>query len=81
MIIQDDQIILNKMLNGINGFNKRDNVINIVLLKCSIATCKNLKQKEKKKLSKTEIDLFRLLKEFEKLHNVKGELTISLVND
>ena len=33
------------------------------------------------KLSQTAVDLFHLLKEFEKLHNVKEEVTINLVDD
>ena len=33
------------------------------------------------KLSQTAVDLFHLLKEFEKLYNVKEEVTINLVDD
>ena len=33
------------------------------------------------KFSQTALDLFHLLKEFEKLHNVKEEMTINLVDD
>ena len=39
-IIQDDQKIINKILYGINDFNKRDNVINIIPLKFSKAIMK-----------------------------------------
>ena len=37
-IIQDDQKIINTILYRIIDFNKRDNVINIISLKISIAT-------------------------------------------
>ena len=37
-IIQDDQKITIKILYGINDFNERDKVINIVSFKVSIAT-------------------------------------------
>ena len=79
--LQDDQKIINKMLHGINDFNKRDNVpvINIISLRFSITTYEDLKQKEE--ISKTAIYLFHLLKEFGKLHNVKEEVAINLVDD
>ena len=79
--LQDDQKIINKMLHGINDFNKRDNVpvINIISLRFSITTYEDLKQKEE--ISKTVIYLFHLLKEFGKLHNVKEEVAINLVDD
>ena len=51
--IQDDPKIINKILYGINDFNKRGNVINSILLKFLVATYENLKQKEKNKFSKS----------------------------
>ena len=41
----------------------------------------HVKQKEKNRLNKAAIDLFHLLKEFGKSHNVKEEVTINLVHD
>ena len=81
IIIQDDQKIINRILYGINDFNKRGDVINIISLKFSVPTCENLKQKEESKSSKTAINLFHLLKEFGKLQNVKEEVIINLVDD
>ena len=77
-IIQDDQKIINKILYGINDFNKRDNVINIISLKFSIATYENFKEKEEIREAKLQQIFFIYLKE--KLHNVK-EVTINLVDD
>ena len=77
-IIQDDQKIINKILYGINDFNKKGNVINIILLKFSIATYENFKEKEEKREAKLQQIFFIYLKE--KLHNVK-EVTINLVDD
>ena len=77
-IIQDDQKIINKILYGINDFNKKGNVINIILLKFSIATYENFKEKEEIREAKLQQIFFIYLKE--KLHNVK-EVTINLVDD
>ena len=80
-IIQDDEKIINCILYGLLKFNKKDKTINLTSLKFSIDSYEKLNTPTLSKLSTTATNLFHLINEFGKLHNVKEEVTIYLVDD
>ena len=63
-VLQNDQKVLNKILYGIEKFNKKDNIITLINLKFS--TQKYKKIENKTRLSETTIRLLHLMNENEK---------------
>ena len=77
--MQDDKIILNKILFGIEKFKKKDKKITLITLKFSMKEYEKIRHENR--LSTTTIDLLHLIREFGKLHGIKDEVTIHLVDD
>ena len=61
-ILQDDQKILNKILYGIEKFNKKDNKITLITLRFSMNKYEKIKNMNR--LSETTIDLLYLMNEY-----------------
>ena len=78
-VLQNDQNVLNKLLYGIEKFNKRDNKITLITLKSSIREYEKIKNKNR--LSEIVIDLLHLMNEYRKKHDLKDEVIIHLVDD
>ena len=71
-IIDNDLNIIDKLLYNVNKFNKNDEKINLINLKDSEYKYDRIKIKSVlSKLVDTAKDLFHLLSEFSKYHNVK----------
>ena len=71
-IIDNDLIIIDKLLYNVSKFNKNDEKINLINLKVSEYEYDRIKIKGVlSKLADTAKDLFHLLSEFSKYHNVK----------
>ena len=78
-IIQDDRKILDKILLGIEKFKRKDKKITLITLKFSMKEYEKIRHA--KRLSTTAIDLLHLIREFGKLHGIKDEVPIHLVDD
>ena len=63
-VLQNDQKVLNKILYGIEKFNKKDNIITLINLKFSMQKYKKIENKTR--LSETTIGLLHLMNENEK---------------
>ena len=61
------------------SLRKNDNKITLIMLKFSMAAYKEVKNSHN--LSTTTIDLLHLMYEFGKLHKIKDEVKVHLVND
>ena len=79
-ILKDDQKILNKILHGIEKFNKRDNKITLIITR-KFFMQEHEKIKNMNGLSETAIDLLHLMNEYGKKHKLKDEFTVHLVDD
>ena len=80
-IIDNDLNIIDKLLYNVNKFNKNDVKINLINLKFSEYEYDRMKRKGVlSKLTDTAKDLFHLLSEFSKYHNVK-EMTLYAVDN
>ena len=80
-IIDNDLNIIDKLLNNVNKLNKNDEKINLINLKFSEYEYDRIKRKGVlSKLTNTVKDLFHLLNEFSKYHNVKA-MTLYTVDD
>ena len=77
--MQDDKKILNKILFGIEKLKRKDNKITLITLKFSMKEYEKIKNDSR--LSPTAIDWLHLIREFGKLHGIKDEVTIHLVDD
>ena len=77
--IQDDQKIINKILYGVEKFDKKDNKITLVTLRFSNLEYKKLKNFDK--LSKATVDLLHLINKYGKKHRLRNEVIVYLVND
>ena len=77
--MQDDKKILNKVLFGREKFKRKDKKITLITLKFSMKEYE--KMRHANRLSTTAIDLLLLIREFGKLHGIKDEVTIHLVDD
>ena len=77
--MQDDKKILNKILFCIEKFKRKDNKITLKTLKFSMKEYEKIKNGSR--LSPTAIDWLHLIREFGKLHGIKDEVTIHLVDD
>ena len=78
-ILKDDQKVINKILHGIEKFNKRDNKITLITLKFSMREYEKIKIMHR--LSETAIDLLPLMNKYGKKHELKDEVTVHLVDD
>ena len=80
-IIDNDLNIIDKLLYNVNKLNKNDEKINLINLKFSEYEYDRIKRKGVlSKLTGTAKDVFHLLSEFSKYHNVK-EMTLYAVDD
>ena len=79
--IQEDRKIINKILQGVEKFNKKDNILTLISLKFSINAYQNLSHAEILELSSIAADFFHLISEFEKVKNIKNKVTFYLVDD
>ena len=77
--MQDDKNILNKILFGKEKFKRKDKKITLITLKFSMKEYEKIR--DANRLSTTAIDLIYLIREFGKLHGIKDEVTIHLVDD
>ena len=71
-ILQDDQNVVDKILHGIEQFNKKDNKITLITLGFSMKEYKKIKNMNR--LSETTIDLLHLMNEYGKNHKLKMNL-------
>ena len=78
-ILKDDQKVLNKILYGIEKFNKRDNKITLITLMFSMQEYEKIKKMSR--LSETTIGLLHLMNEYEKKHKLKNEIIVHLVDN
>ena len=72
-IIQDDQKVLNKILYGIEKFNKEDNKFTVITLRFSMKYYEKIKNMNR--FSKSTIDLLHLMNEYKK--NVGSKMKLS----
>ena len=79
-IIDNDLNIIDKLLYNVNKFNKNDEKINLINLKFEYEYDRIKRKGFLSKLTDTAKDLFHLLSEFSKYHNVK-EMTLYAVDD
>ena len=78
-VFQNDQKVLNKILYGIEKFNKKDNKTTLITLKFSMREYENVKNKNR--LSETTIHLLHLMNECRKKHDLKDETIVHLDDD
>ena len=80
-IVDTDLNVIDKLLCNVNKFNKNDEKINLINLKFSEYEYNRIKRKSYlSKLTDTAKDLFHLLSEFSKYHNV-NEMTLYAADD
>ena len=63
-IIQDNKIVIEKILFGTEQLTRTDNKITVVNIKFNLNACKNLSKKELNNLSNEARDLFYLIQSF-----------------
>ena len=63
-IIQDNKIVIEKILFGTEQLTRTDNKITVVNIKFNLNACKNLSKKELNNLSNAARDLFNLIQSF-----------------
>ena len=73
-IIDNDKRVLNKVLFGLNKFEKSDRKITLISVKFSMSEYEKIK--DTKQLKTTTQDLLHLMHEFGKLHNIQNEITV-----
>ena len=78
-VIDNDRNILNKILFGIEKFQKKDNKITLITLKFSMNEYEKIKNGHR--LRPTTQDLLHLMYEFGKLHKIKDIVKVHLVDD
>ena len=78
-IIDNDKRVLNKVLFGLNKFEKSDRKITLISVKFSMSECEKIK--DTKQLKTTTQDLLHLMYEFGKLHNIENEITVFSLDD
>ena len=78
-ILQDDQKVLNKILYGIEKFNKKDNKITLITLRFSMKEYEKIKNMNR--LGQTTIDLLHLMNEYGRNHRLKNEVIAHVVDD
>ena len=78
-IIDNDRKVINKVLFGLNKFQKSDRKITLISLKFSMPEYEKIK--DTKQLKTTTQDLLHLMYEFGKLHNVQDVVTVFSLDD
>ena len=78
-IIDNDRKVLNKVLFGLNKFQKSDHKITLISVKFSMSEYEKIKAT--KQLKTTTQDLLHLMYEFGKLHNIQDEITVFSLDD
>ena len=78
-VIDNDRNVLNKILFGIEKFQKKDNKITLITLKFSMNEYEKIKNEHR--LRPTTQDLFHMMYEFGKLHKIKDIVKVYLVDD
>ena len=78
-IIDNDRKVLNKVLFGLNKFQKSDRKITLISVKFSMSEYEKIK--DTKQLKTTTQDLLHLMYEFGKLHNIQDEITVFSLDD
>ena len=78
-IIDNDRKVLNKVLFGLNKFQKSDRKITLISVKFSMSDYEKIK--DTKQLKTTTQDLLHLMYEFGKLHNIEDEITVFSLDD
>ena len=78
-IIDNDRKVLNKVLFGLNKFQKSDHKITLISFKFSMSEYEKIK--DTKQLKTTTQDLLHLMYEFGKLHNIEDEITVFSLDD
>ena len=78
-IIDNDRKVLNKVLFGLNKFQKSDHKITLISVKFSMSDYEKIK--DTKQLKTTTQDLLHLMYEFGKLHNIEDEITVFSLDD
>ena len=78
-IIDNDRKVLNKVLFGLNKFQKSDRKITLISVKFSMSEYEKIK--DTKQLKTTTQDLLHLMYEFGRLHNLDDEITVFSVDD
>ena len=78
-IIDNDKRVLNKVLLGLNKFEKSDRKITLISVKFSMSEYEKIK--DTKQLKTTTQDLLHLMYEFGKLHNIEDEITVFSLDD
>ena len=78
-IIDNDRKVLNKVLFGLNKFQKSDRKITLISVKFSMSEYEKIK--DTKQLKTTTQDLLHLMYEFGKLHNIEVEITVFSLDD
>ena len=77
-IISDELQIIDKVLYGVNHFNKRKNKINLMTLQFSLLNYEKSKESELKSLTTTTQDFIHLLAKFAEYNIVKDEMKLVL---
>ena len=78
-IIDNDKKVLNKVLFGLNKFEKSDRKITLISVKFSMSEYEKIK--DTKQLKTTTQDLLHLMYEFGKLHSIQYEITVFSLDD
>ena len=78
-IIDNDRKVLNKVLFGLNKFQKSDHKITLISIKFSMSEYEKIK--DTKQLKTTTQDLLHLMYEFGKLRNIQDEITVFSLDD
>ena len=78
-VIDNDKNILNKILFGINKFQKKDQKITLVSIKFSMKEYEKIKNEHQ--LRPTTQDLLHLMYEYGRLHKITDTITVHSVDD
>ena len=78
-VIDNDENILNKILFGLQKFQKKDREITIITVKLSMKEYEKIKNEHR--LRPTTQDLLHLIYEYGRLHNIKDSVTVHAVDD
>ena len=78
-VIDNDKNILNKILFGINKFQKKDQKITLVSIKFSMKEYEKIKNENQ--LKQTTQDLLHLMYEYGRLHKITDTITVHSVDD
>ena len=80
-IISNNRAIVDKVMENLNSFNKKDNKINLISVEFLPSTYQKLKESEINALIETAQDLFHMLTEFVNFNKVKNKMKLILVDD